>query len=212
MRYCFLIFVLVVFSCKQKKYHDMVETETAVSSSEIINDILRFQEELNNDFRNPESSPLPDRFRKNFVGLDFFPPDTNYRLSAKFFRTSEAIPFMMLTTTDRKSKEVVYGIVYFSLNGKEHQLEVYQSKDLLDDLEYVDYLFLPFIDATNGEETYTGGRYIDLNIPESDTIIIDFNKAYNPYCAYNKKFSCPIVQKVNTLKTKILAGVKAFKK
>ena len=212
MRYCFLIFVLVVFSCKQKKYHDMVETETAVSSSEIINDILRFQEELNNDFRNPESSPLPDRFRKNFVGLDFFPPDTNYRLSAKFFRTSEAIPFMMPTTTDRKSKEVVYGIVYFSLNGKEHQLEVYQSKDLLDDLEYVDYLFLPFIDATNGEETYTGGRYIDLNIPESDTIIIDFNKAYNPYCAYNKKFSCPIVQKVNTLKTKILAGVKAFKK
>ena len=213
MRYCFLIFILVVFSCKQKKkYHYMVETVTVVTSSKIINDILKFQEELNNDFRDPESSPLPDRFRKNFAGLDFFAPDTSYRLSAKFFRVPEAISFMMPTTTGMESEEVVYGIVYFSLNGKEHQLEVYQSKELLDDLEYTDYLFLPFIDTTNGGETYTGGRYIDLNIPKGDTIIIDFNKAYNPYCAYNKKFSCPIVPKVNTLNTKILAGVKAFKK
>ena len=213
MRYCFLIFILVVFSCKQKKkYHYMIETVTVVTSSKIINDILKFQEELNNDFRDPESSPLPDRFRKNFVGLDFFAPDTSYRLSAKFFRVPEAISFMMPTTTGMESEEVVYGIVYFSLNGKEHQLEVYQSKELLDDLEYTDYLFLPFIDTTNGGETYTGGRYIDLNIPKGDTIIIDFNKAYNPYCAYNKKFSCPIVPKVNTLNTKILAGVKAFKK
>ena len=77
---------------------------------------------------------------------------------------------------------------------------------------YEDYLFLPFTDKTNGEETYAGGRYIDLSIPEGDSITIDFNKAYNPYCAYNKKFSCPLVPSVNALDTKVLAGVKDFKK
>jgi uncharacterized protein (DUF1684 family) len=78
--------------------------------------------------------------------------------------------------------------------------------------DYRDYLFLPFIDQTNGEETYGGGRYVDLRIPEGDTLIIDFNKAYNPYCAYNKKYSCPLVPAVNELKTSVTAGVKAFRK
>ena len=76
--------------------------------------------------------------------------------------------------------------------------------------KYRDYLFLPFTDNTNGEQTYTGGRYIDLSIPDGDTIVVDFNKAYNPYCAYNKKYSCPIVPSVNNLDTEIRAGVKAF--
>ena len=83
--------------------------------------------------------------------------------------------------------------------------------ELLDDEEFVDYLFLPFTDLTNGEATYAGGRYIDLAIPDGDTLIIDFNKSYNPYCAYNKKYSCPIVPKVNHLEIDINAGVKAFK-
>ena len=77
--------------------------------------------------------------------------------------------------------------------------------------EYRDYLFLPFTDKTNGSETYTGGRYIDLSIPEGDTLEINFNKAYNPYCAYNPKYSCPIVPGVNALDTEVRAGVKAFK-
>jgi uncharacterized protein (DUF1684 family) len=66
------------------------------------------------------------------------------------------------------------------------------------------------LDDTNGAETYAGGRYIDLAIPGGDSIVIDFNRAYNPYCAYNKKYSCPLVPKVNTLTTEIRAGVKAF--
>ena len=77
---------------------------------------------------------------------------------------------------------------------------------------YEDYLFLPFTDLTNGEETYGGGRYIDLSIPEGNTIQLDFNKAYNPYCTYNKKFSCPLVPSVNSIKTRVVAGVKDFKK
>jgi len=75
----------------------------------------------------------------------------------------------------------------------------------------VDYLFLRFIDKTNDETTYSGGRYLDIRIPEGDSIILDFNKAYNPYCAYNNAFSCPIPPSENNLPVSILAGVKVYK-
>ena len=74
------------------------------------------------------------------------------------------------------------------------------------------YLFLPFLDGTNGEGSYAGGRYIDLRIPEGDRMEIDFNSAYNPYCDYNEKYSCPIVPRANYLPIQIVAGVKAYKK
>jgi len=208
----FLGFFLTV-SCKQKKkYHDVAEEKIAAIQTDATADILKFQKELNEEFKNPETSPLSDTYRKDFEELDFFAPDTSYVVKAKLVRTPEAIPFLMPTNTDRKSEEVVYGIAYFRLNGEVRQLEIYQNKELMLEEEYVDYLFLPFTDLTNTEETYGGGRYIDLRIPKTDEIIIDFNRAYNPYCAYNKKYSCPLVPAVNHLNTKVLAGVKDFKK
>ncbi|MRI02066.1 DUF1684 domain-containing protein [Kriegella sp. EG-1] len=208
-----ILSVLLIVSCKQdKKYHDIAEKNIVLPQTDELAAIIEFQNELNEEFRNPETSPLPDRFRKNFEGLDFFNPDTNYIVNAKFMRTPEAIPFMMPRTTGDKSEEVVYGVISFELNGKNHQLEVYQNKELMKKEGYEDYLFLPFTDETNTKETYGGGRYIDLRIPSSNEITIDFNRAYNPYCAYNKKYSCPIVPSVNALDTKIIAGVKDFKK
>ena len=189
-----------------------MKKDVVVDQTDALTDILNFQKELNEEFKDPETSPLPDRFRKDFDGLDFFTPDTSYVVTAKFTRTPEAIPFMMPTTTNRESEEVVYGIAEFTLNGKTHRLEVYQNKELMTEEGYEDYLFLPFADHTNGETTYTGGRYIDLKIPRTNSLVIDFNKAYNPFCVYNKKYSCPIVPGVNALNTKIMAGVKDFKK
>lgn len=210
----FLISGLVLLTaCKQKrKYHDVAEKEIAAFRTDATIDIRKFQRELNEEFKNPETSPLSDKFRKDFESLEFFAPDTSYVVRAKFVRTPEALPFMMPTTTDRKSEEVLYGIAHFHLNGEARQLEIYQNKELMLEEEYADYLFLPFTDLTNSEETYGGGRYIDLRIPKSDVITIDFNRAYNPYCAYNKKYSCPLVPAINHLDTKVLAGVKAFKK
>lgn len=212
MRLCIAVLVLGMFvSCGQeKKYHDVKDQVKLAVTSDKIADILKFQEELNAEFKDPETSPLADRFRINFESLDFFEPDTSYVVQAEFIRTPEALPFAMPTTTDRESTEVVYGIAKFTLNGKDHELEIYQSPELIKQAEYEDYLFLPFTDKTNGEETYGGGRYLDLTIPKGDKIILNFNKAYNPYCAYNKKFSCPIVPKVNNLDTEIKVGVKAF--
>ena len=82
--------------------------------------------------------------------------------------------------------------------------------DLIKKDGYKDYLFLPFSDLTCGKDSYIGGRYIDMRIPKSNTVLIDFNKAYNPYCAYSYKYSCPIVPLDNDLDIEILAGVKKF--
>ncbi|MFX0558099.1 DUF1684 domain-containing protein [Maribacter sp. CXY002] len=208
--YFIFTFILIV-SCKQgKKYHDVKNHDNVLIKTDKLAGILAFQDDLNSEFKNPDSSPLPDRYRKDFEGLDFFNPDTNYVVEAKFIRTPEALPFLMPTTTDRKSTEVVYGIVRFELNGDSYELEIYQNPELILEEGYEDYLFLPFTDVTNGNETYDGGRYLDLKIPEGNTIVLDFNRAYNPYCAYNKKYSCPLVPSKNNLDTKVLAGVKAF--
>lgn len=210
IRIAVLILCVMVSCGQEKKYHDAKPNIESITKSDKLADILLFQEELNAEFKNPESSPLPDRFRIDFESLEFFEPDTNYIVEAELVRTPEALPFSMPTTTGRESTEVVYGIAKFTLNGKDHELEIYQSPELITQAEYEDYLFLPFTDNTNGEETYGGGRYLDLRIPKGNKIILNFNKAYNPYCAYNKKFSCPIVPKVNNLDTEIKVGVKAF--
>lgn len=207
-----LVLFLIILGCGDgKKYHDDQQIKPVLLSNNDLASIIEFQRDLNKEFSDPESSPLPDRYRKDFNGLDFFKPDTTFIVNATFTRTPDATPFLMPTTTDRMSKEVVYGVVSFQLKGKSFQLEVYQNEELKEDEGFEDYLFLPFTDATNGNETYSGGRYIDLRIPEGDQIVIDFNKAYNPYCTYNKKYSCPIVPSQNTLDIEILAGVKAFK-
>ena len=90
-------------------------------------------------------------------------------------------------------------------------MNIYQGEENMQTEGLEDYLFMPFLDDTNGTTSYAGGRYIDLRIPEGDSIIIDFNTAYNPYCAYNEKFSCPIVPRGNYLPIEIKAGLKAYK-
>lgn len=210
----YIVLAVILFStaCKEKKkYHDSKKDEITEAPTDALADILEFQKELNEEYKDPETSPLPDRYRKDFEGLDFFDPDTSYVVEARLVRTPESLPFAMPTTTDRTSKNVVYGIAHFTLFGIKRQLEVYQDQELMQQEKYRDYLFLPFSDVTNDRETYTGGRYIDLRIPKGDVIRIDFNKAYNPYCAYNKKYSCPIVPSVNAMDTEVRAGVKAFK-
>ncbi|RNL82788.1 DUF1684 domain-containing protein [Sinomicrobium pectinilyticum] len=205
-----LVFLIVFTSCKgDKRYHDRRDSVTTDTTSTIW-DIEQFQRELNEEFRDPKISPLKDKDRKHFRGLDFFPVDTTWLVKARLERTPGESPFFMPTTTERVTKEVRYGILYFEIDGKEYKLNVYQNQELITREGYEDYLFLPFSDATNGEETYGGGRYIDLRIPRGKEIIVDFNKAYNPYCAYNKKYSCPIVPEENMLPIAVRAGVKAF--
>jgi uncharacterized protein (DUF1684 family) len=169
-----------------------------------------FQDTLNKEYGNREESPLTDEDFKVFKGLDFFPINEKFIVEAQFKRTPDEKVFKMKTTGTRLPEYVKYGELAFAIDGKSFQLNLYQNIDLTKKEGYEDYLFLPFSDLTCGKESYLGGRYIDMRIPNGETVTIDFNKAYNPYCAYNHKYSCPIVPLENDMDIEVLAGVKKF--
>ena len=121
----------------------------------------------------------------------------------------------MTTNTDEKSYYREFGILTFTLKGKEMVLTLYQSLEESENPIFEDYLFLPFTDETSGEDSYGGGRYMDVfksNINTNGTLKLNFNNTYNPYCAYNDDYSCPLTPRDNHLSMEILAGVKNFKK
>ena len=192
------ICLILLSSCERKKVPVTYETP--------------FQKKINDEFKDASKSPLKPKDLKDFKGLDFFKYDESFKVMASLERTPDSQWFNMKTNTNRLSKERVYGILSFNLEGVAYRLNVYQGEENLQTEGFEDYLFLPFLDLTNGESTYAGGRYIDLRIPEGDSLEIDFNSAYNPLCAYNELFSCPIVPRQNLLNTEITAGVKDFKK
>lgn len=169
-----------------------------------------FQDNLNKEYADAKESPLMKEDLAEFKGLDFFPIDVAYIVTAKFVKSKNEKVFQMKTSTSRLPEYKKYGELHFILNGKELKLNVYQNMDLIQREGYEDYLFLPFSDLTNGKESYIGGRYIDMRIQKGKTWTIDFNKAYNPYCAYNHKYSCPKVPLENDLPIEIKAGVKKF--
>ena len=179
-----------------------------LSTSEILKSNKKFRSEINRDYADSTKSPLTKEDFTTFTELPFFPVDTNFCLEAEFKRSKRKKSFKMETTTSRRPIYDVYGTATFALGGTEYSLNVYQSHQLRDTEEFKDYLFVPFNDLSNGDESYGGGRCIDLSIPEGNTIIIDFNQSYNPYCAYSARYSCPIPPKENFLNTKVLAGVK----
>lgn len=174
------------------------------------NSAEKFQKKINAEYADAKTSPLMANDLKTFETLDFYPINGKYFVNARFIKAVNEKPFEMKTSTSRKPKYVKYGTVFFAINGKDLQLNVYQDVELSKSDEYKDYLFLPFSDKTCGKESYIGGRYIDLKTPKGKTIAIDFNQAYNPYCAYNHKYSCPIVPLENDLNIEIKAGVKTF--
>ena len=171
---------------------------------------LDFQNELNKEFSTRETSPLTKEDFKDFKGLDFYPISEKFIVTAKFKKLKNQKEFEMKTSTSRTPKYLKYGLLTFKIDGKKHQLFVYQNIELTKVKGNEKDLFLPFSDKTSGNDTYIGGRYIDLKIPEGDAVIIDFNTAYNPYCAYNHLYSCPLVPMENDLSVEILAGVKKF--
>ena len=193
-RICILLFSLfLLLNCDNRKRYN--------------NDLTPFQREINDFFKDASVSPLKKRDLKNFRGLDFFTYDSTYLVTAKLTKTPKEKPFMMLTTTDMVVEYIKYGTVSFELLNNQYSLDIYKN---LEDPNERDNLFLPFLDDTNGNESYGGGRYINLDIPLGDNLIIDFNSAFNPYCVYDEKYSCPIVPRENYIPLEIKAGVKNF--
>lgn len=190
-----VLLVQLNFGFGQNKFTDAVE---------------KFQKELNAEYADAKTSPLMADDLATFKSLDFYPINEKFKVTARFVRTKKENPFEMKTSTDRKPLYVKYGEAYFTIDGSDFKLNIYRNIELSKKAEYKDYLFLPFSDLTSGNESYIGGKYIDMKVPEGNTIIIDFNTSYNPYCAYNHKYSCPKVPLENDLNIEIKAGVKKF--
>lgn len=182
----------------------------AQSQSDYIQSIRSWQAELNTTFTDTENSPLTKKEIKKFERLEFYEIEKKYRVKAFLRRTPHERPFTMPTTTEQQPVYVQFGEAVFELDSQQWVLPLYQNLQLRETDEYEDYLFAPFTDLTCGYESYGGGRYLDLKVPEGDSLIIDFNKAYNPSCAYNAQSSCPIPPRENDLALEIRAGVKAW--
>lgn len=147
--------------------------------------------------------------------MSFFPATEQYRINCYFERIMDAPWFPMETSGLIKKIYRVYGKIKFTINDTTVYLNIYQSQDLMATQQYRDHLFIPFTDATSGDETYIGGRYFDFEIKDikDNKLVVDFNKAYNPYCAYvTGKYNCPIPPSENRLLVAIRAGEKAFVK
>lgn len=173
--------------------------------------LMKHREEMNAEFRNPTTTILDSLELPHFDSIAYYAPDLAFRIPARFRKKLFRPTFEMATTTARKPVYRKYGILTFEVAGKRHKLVVYQNVDLSKKVGYENYLFCPFKDLTNGLETYGGGRYLDFKMDElASSPIIDFNYAYNPYCSYNYKYSCPLPPSENWLNLRIEAGVKAY--
>lgn len=206
----YLVFILLILiGCDNRS-----ENNTALIEAHTLNlyenEILEARLETDKKFSNPELSPLNQEDILLFDSLDYFAIDTNFMFWARLNKVKNADTILFPTTTDRKPKYYIYAKANFELNEENFELNIYRNVAFMNDSIYKNHLFLPFSDYTSGEETYGGGRYLDLEITDSSHILIDFNKAYNPYCAYNSKYSCPIPPKENYIEAEIRAGEKDF--
>ena len=173
-------------------------------------EIAHYRAEYKADFLKEARSPLT---AADTAFLDFFSPNAAYRVSARFERTPEAIAFELPTYSGQKRDYVQFGVLNFEVAGAPQTLNIYQNLRLVKDSTYRDHLFLPFKDLTSGESTYGGGRYLDLKQGDirDGILVLDFNKCYNPWCAFSDGFNCPIPPAPNHLEIVIEAGERNFK-
>ncbi|MGA2515319.1 MAG: DUF1684 domain-containing protein [Thermodesulfobacteriota bacterium] len=171
--------------------------------------VLEWRKERDAFFRDHQRSPLLPHDKRNFKGLKYYPFNPGYIFSGKIERfvfniNNPKYYATFLTNKGTNKRYLSYGKFHFTLDGKQYAIEIYKS--ILSD-----YLFVPFKDKTNGEETYEGGRYLDAEVLTDYKMVLDFNMAYNPSCAYNEKFVCVLPPRENMLNIEIRTGEKNFK-
>ncbi len=169
-------------------------------------EIEAFRKQKDEDYKIPEKTMLTPDLLVDFIGLKYYPIDYKYKVKANLTRLDELPEIEIKTSTGKVSDYVIYGKLSFKIKGKTYELSAYQSAKLSDDKRKAGNLFVPFTDATSGNQTYGGGRYLVLDNPEGSEMLIDFNLAYNPYCVYNPGHSCPIPPKENDLSVEIPVG------
>lgn len=190
----------------------LISSLSSVMAQSFEKEIKRYRRKQNLEFYDPDSSPLTREERKKFRGHDFYPAEESYRVTARFEATPDSKPFPLGTSRGKTQLYKRLGILHFELKGDAYTLEAYtrvqgfalRTKKVL--------VFLPVVDETTGDETYGAGRYLHYeDMPKGTEWVIDFNKLYNPYCAYSDRYDCPKVPEANHLPIAIKAGVRDYK-
>lgn len=156
---------------------------------------------------NPDSPILPEE-KEQFTGLKYYPIDLDYRVMARLVSEPHPGIFRVQTTTGGHKEYARVGRLEFELNGQRLSLTAFMPP--ADEPLHGNRLFVPFRDRTSGKETYGAGRYLDLNKKATDEYVLDFNRAYNPYCAYSPYYSCPLPPGENNLPVEVRAGELMF--
>lgn len=187
-------------------------TTATLAQTSFADQLTKHRETYKKELLASAGGPLKEPADLTYI--QFYTPDSTYRVTATAQLTPKAEPFEMPTYNGKTRTHVSYAILSFVLNGRKQQLTLYRNLNVIRLPEYRDYLFLPFKDATSGQATYGGGRYLDLRTGDVQNghVTLDFNKAYNPYCAYQEGYPCPIPPKNNVLSVSVNAGEKAYEK
>jgi uncharacterized protein (DUF1684 family) len=194
VKYGALFGLLLFFSC-----------EKVEESSPYVQSLIEDRQMKDEEFKADPNSPIPDNARPHFKGLFYFEPDSTYRVTARLLPT-DTTQYMRRNAKDSTKLFKAYRLE-FMWKGKKNYLTAYWNDSARTEL------FIPFRDSTSGNLTYGGGRFLDIPFHASEnkgTLVIDFNRCYNPYCAYNPEYSCPLPPEENRLSFAVKAGEKAF--
>ncbi len=198
--------LLILASCGQPEKTQ--DTKSDLDTSDVYTlEVRKDRLEKDKYLLSEPNSPIKASDKELFAGLSYYPVDKSYAFSTVLERLPEPEEVTIATSKDRPRIMLHIGALPFTTaEGQQCALQVYAPKDTSDG----NYWFIPFIDMTNDDETYGGGRYIDIDNISSDSVFLDFNYAYNPYCAYNERYDCPIPPMENVLPVSIRAGEKNY--
>ncbi|MFB6126612.1 MAG: DUF1684 domain-containing protein [Halolamina sp.] len=183
----------------------MSDADDAFDADDWATELRANRAEKDDFFAEHPQSPIPPEERESFDGLTYYDPDPAYRVSAEVTVHDQPEPVEMDTTGGRPVRYLRVATYGFTLDGETRELHAYRQETSEDDT-----LFVPFRDKTTGQQTYEKGRYMEFEpegeLEDGETVTLDFNLAYNPFCAYSETFSCPLAPEENWLETTVEAG------
>jgi len=175
----------------------------ADDEASFLRELQAFRTAKDQAFLQPDS-PVPADKRPALLPLAYFPPSLTYHVPAVLRVSTDRVTIEMPTSTGQRRNMRLVGTLEFSVRGETLSLGAFVEAGAAD----LNRLFVPFTDLTSGSETYPAGRYLDLDLTRTGIYVIDFNRAYNPYCYYNPTYDCPYPPRANRLQVPIRAGEK----
>jgi uncharacterized protein (DUF1684 family) len=193
----FLLLIIFVYSF----------LETNIKPEEYNKDIQSQRQEIVDFMKNDPESPFNKKGKIPYEGLKFFDIDEKFKIKAKIRKIPSPLPFNVQMSDGETEEYFIYAKASFKLKDVEQELFLLKSKRFFNK----PYLFLPFYDETSAIESYGGGRYLNIDYEGEKEIYLDFNLAYNPYCAYTETYRCPIPPVENRITVKVTAGERNYK-